>query len=66
MKENIKFVKAGKIRAQVTNKEKIISTVQNLLDDNNAYEKMSKAVNPYGDGKACEYIEKIILDYFNK
>ena len=33
-----------------------------LLDDPVAYEKMSKAVNPYGDGKACERI----VDYLCK
>ncbi|MCR8679878.1 MULTISPECIES: UDP-N-acetylglucosamine 2-epimerase [Campylobacter] len=29
---------------------------QILLDDNNEYKKMSNAINPYGDGKACEKI----------
>ena len=47
-------------------KEKIVATTQELLNNKEEYEKMSKAVNPYGDGKACEYIEKIILDYFSK
>ncbi|MBR3604410.1 MAG: UDP-N-acetylglucosamine 2-epimerase (non-hydrolyzing) [Candidatus Gastranaerophilales bacterium] len=55
----------GGVKLVGTNKEKIVSTTQELLDDKIAYEKMSKAVNPYGDGHACEYIEKIILDYFN-
>ena len=32
---------------------KIVSSVSGLLDDKAAYEKMSKAVNPYGDGLAC-------------
>jgi len=41
---------------QGTNYEKIIGEVSMLLDDEAAYEKMSKAVNPYGDGKACERI----------
>lgn len=31
----------------------IVSEVSTLLDDPIAYDKMSKAVNPYGDGKAC-------------
>ena len=31
----------------------IVSEVSTLLDDSEAYDKMSKAVNPYGDGKAC-------------
>lgn len=39
-----------------TNYEKIVSEVSTLLDDVAAYEKMSKAVNPYGDGMACSRI----------
>ena len=54
----------GGVKLVGTNKEKIVSTVQMLLDNDSEYEKMSKAINPYGDGKACEYIEQIILDYF--
>jgi len=36
-----------------TNHDLIESEVSPLLDDAEAYERMSKAVNPYGDGKAC-------------
>ena len=35
------------------NHDLIVSEVSTLLDDSEAYDKMSKAVNPYGDGKAC-------------
>ena len=35
------------------NHDLIVSEVSTLLDDPIAYDKMSKAVNPYGDGKAC-------------
>ncbi|MBR5303622.1 MAG: UDP-N-acetylglucosamine 2-epimerase (non-hydrolyzing) [Candidatus Gastranaerophilales bacterium] len=55
----------GGVKLVGANKEKIVSTVQELLDRKEEYEKMSKAVNPYGDGKACCYIEKIIEEYFN-
>ena len=54
----------GGVKLVGTNKEKIIKTVQELLDNKEEYDRMSKAVNPYGDGKACEYIEKIILNHF--
>ena len=40
--------------------QKIMDEVSTLLEDENAYEKMSKAVNPYGDGKACERIVSIL------
>ncbi len=39
----------------------IIKEAQRLLDDKTAYEKMSKAHNPYGDGKACEKIVEFFL-----
>ena len=64
--ERPEAIEYGGVKLVGTNKEKIVSTVQELLDNSVSYEKMSKAVNPYGDGKACEYIEKIILDYFKK
>ena len=37
-----------------------MNEVSTLLDDATAYEKMSKAVNPYGDGKACDRIVRIL------
>ena len=39
-----------------TNYDMIVDSVSMLLDDSVEYEKMSKAVNPYGDGKACKRI----------
>ena len=47
---------AGTVKLVGTDYSKIVSEVSALLDDPAAYEKMSKAVNPYGDGKACERI----------
>ena len=44
---------AGTVKLVGTDYSKIVSEVSALLDDPAAYEKMSKAVNPYGDGKAC-------------
>jgi UDP-N-acetylglucosamine 2-epimerase (non-hydrolysing) len=38
----------------------IVSEVSTLLDDQAAYDKMSKAVNPYGDGKACSRIVRVL------
>ncbi len=63
--ERPEAVEYGGVKLAGTNKENIISMVQTLLDNNEEYQKMSKAVNPYGDGRASEYIENIILDYFN-
>ena len=44
----------------VTNHDLIVSEVSTLLDDPQAYERMSKAVNPYGDGKACSRIVRAL------
>ena len=45
-----------------TDYDKIVNEVSSLLDDQSAYDKMSKAVNPYGDGKACNRICCILND----
>ncbi len=44
---------AGTVKLVGTDYNKIVSEISLLLTDADAYEKMSKAVNPYGDGKAC-------------
>ena len=44
---------AGTVKLVGTDYVKIVNEVSALLDDEEAYEKMSKAVNPYGDGLAC-------------
>lgn len=44
---------AGTVKLVGTDYDKIVNSVSELLDDRKAYERMSKAVNPYGDGKAC-------------
>jgi UDP-N-acetylglucosamine 2-epimerase len=58
--ERPEAVEAGTVKLVGTNKETIIKEAQKLLDDKNEYEKMSKAHNPYGDGKACEKIVEFI------
>ena len=47
---------SGTVYLVGTDYDKIVSKISTLLDDASAYEKMSKAVNPYGDGKACSRI----------
>lgn len=44
---------AGTVKLVGTNYDKIVDNVSILLDNKSEYDKMSKAVNPYGDGKAC-------------
>ena len=54
--ERTEAVEAGTVILVGTNKEKIVSETNKLLNDNNAYIAMSKLHNPYGDGKACSRI----------
>jgi len=53
---------AGTVKLVGTNSGMIIKEAQMLLDDKLEYEKMSKAHNPYGDGKACEKIVEFIKE----
>jgi UDP-N-acetylglucosamine 2-epimerase (non-hydrolysing) len=54
--ERPEALESGTVHLVGTNYEMIVSEVSTLLDDAAAYEEMSKAVNPYGDGHACERI----------
>lgn len=54
--ERPEALEAGTVKLVGTNYDKIVSELSTLLDDRDYYEKMSKAVNPYGDGLACQRI----------
>lgn len=54
--ERPEALEAGTVKLVGTNYDKIVNEVSALLDNQAYYEKMSKAVNPYGDGKACKKI----------
>lgn len=58
--ERPEAVDAGTVILVGTDKEKIITEANSLLNDNNRYQKMSALHNPYGDGKACERIVNFI------
>ena len=58
--ERPEALKSGTVHLVGTNHDLIVSEVSTLLDDPVAYEKMSKAVNPYGDGKACSRIVRAL------
>ena len=63
--ERPEAVEYGTVKLVGTDKEKIIKEGNELINNKEAYEKMSKAVNPYGDGKASERICDAIMKYFN-
>lgn len=53
-------VEAGTLKLVGTNEEAIYNSFKLLLEDREAYEKMSRACNPYGDGHACERIADVL------
>ena len=58
--ERPEALEAGTVKLVGTDYEAIVDNVSRLLDDAQAYEAMSKAVNPYGDGKACGRIAEAL------
>lgn len=58
--ERPEALKSGTVHLVGTNHDLIVKEVSTLLEDADAYERMSKAVNPYGDGKACERIVRVL------
>ena len=60
--ERPEALESGTVHLVGTNHDLIVNEVSTLLDDPVAYERMSKAVNPYGDGKACRRIVEALTD----
>ncbi|CUN50937.1 non-hydrolyzing UDP-N-acetylglucosamine 2-epimerase [Clostridium paraputrificum] len=63
--ERPEAVAYGTVKLVGTDIDKIVSEANELIQIKEAYEKMSKSVNPYGDGKASERIADAILRYFD-
>nr|WP_275051499.1 UDP-N-acetylglucosamine 2-epimerase (non-hydrolyzing) [Brenneria goodwinii] len=61
--ERPEAVAAGTVKLVGTDVVKIVDTVSQLLTDENAYQTMSRAHNPYGDGHACQRIVDAIKNY---
>ena len=59
--ERPEALEAGTVKLVGTNYDKIVDEVSRLLDDVLYYDTMSKAVNPYGDGKACGRIVEMMI-----
>ncbi len=53
---------AGTVKLVGTNTQLIVNEAQNLIDNQEAYVRMSQASNPYGDGSACEKIVNFIKE----
>lgn len=59
-------IEAGVLKLVGTNEETIYEWFTKLLDNKEEYNKMAHAVNPYGDGHACERIADILTEEWNK
>lgn len=59
--ERPEALSAGTVKLVGTNYDVIVEEVSNLIDNVEAYNKMSKAVNPYGDGLACGRIADYLI-----
>ena len=55
-------VRAGTLKLVGTATKDVYSATKKLLNNKNAYRRMSKAKNPYGDGNASKYIVDAILE----
>ena len=64
--ERPEAVKAGTVSLIGTNVDVVYETTRRLLTDKKAYEAMSNAVNPYGDGRASERIVQAVRYVYNK
>jgi len=59
--ERSEGIEAGTAKLVGPDTERIVTETETLLRDNEAYQRMAKAVNPYGDGKAAKRIADILL-----
>ena len=64
--ERPEAVESGTVKLVGTDTRRIIDAVQALLDDDILYSEMSRAHNPYGDGKASQRIVENLLQHFNE
>lgn len=62
--ERPEAIKAGTAKLVGTDRDNVYHEARLLLDDPSEYEKMARAVNPYGDGKASQRIVEALLYYF--
>ena len=59
--ERPEAVASGNVRLVGTDRQRIVTEVTRLLDDPKQHQRMSRAVNPYGDGRAAERIASALL-----
>jgi len=63
--ERPEAVEAGTVKLVGTDRRRIYEEAKRLLTDEEAYQKMARAVNPYGDGQAAPRIAKVVRDFLH-
>ena len=61
--ERPEAVDAGTVSIIGSNQDRIVNAASELIDNNEAYKKMSLSINPYGSGKSSQKIVKLIKEY---
>ena len=64
--ERPEAVEAGTVKIVGVDEDRIYAEAVEVIENPKAYEKMAKAVNPYGDGHACRRIVRILLEYMDQ
>ena len=64
--ERPEAIEAGTVKLVGASKKNIISSVTELLENNDLYIRMSQAHNPYGDGRACKRIVNSVKKILNE
>lgn len=64
--ERPEAIAAGTAKLAGTDRDRVLAMAEELLESPEAYESMAHAVNPYGDGRACERILQGILWHFGR
>lgn len=60
--ERPEAVDAGTVKLVGSDRQKIVNEVSRLIEEESYYDEMSQAVNPYGDGLACQRIVNVFLE----
>lgn len=61
--ERPEALEAGTVKLVGASHENIVGAIKTLMEEEGAYEKMAKAINPYGDGQACQRIVDRMIDF---
>lgn len=61
--ERLEGIEVGTVKLVGTDKDTIVDNTLELLDNPSLYEKMTRAINPYSDGKAAEKIHRVLNNF---